>query len=304
MVKTNPKIEHLETQAPPTANNGVVPYPKILKLVQIGFGSLGRLFPGIASNIALKLFGTPRYRARHKTSDPILESSASFKFESNGLRLKGYEWGTGDQYILMVHGWESRGTALRTFAPDLVKKGFKVITFDAPAHGDSAGERTNIVEYANAIIDLIRLKGKPFGIIAHSFGGAATIFAFHRLASELSAKKVVLVASPRNIEDPINEAISTLNLPGNVAKKFIQKIEKILDLKVQETSLANASGAVNIDEILLIHDQDDQMVPLLSSETTFEAFDNARMIITKGLGHYLLMKDPKVIQKVVEFMSN
>jgi pimeloyl-ACP methyl ester carboxylesterase len=304
MVQPNPRIEHLQTQPPKNGHNGGVPYPKTLKLIQLGFGTLGRVLPGPASDLAIKLFGTPRFRARHKKTDAILQSASHFEFKSSGLNLKGYEWGYGEKYILLVHGWESRGTALRTFAPKLVNLGYKVVTFDAPAHGDSPGTTTNIVEYANAITDLIESKGQPHGIIAHSFGGAATIFAFHRLATQLATQKVVLIASPRNIEDPINEAIKTLNLPKNVTRRFTRKIEDFLQLSIKETTLANASGAVDIGEIMLVHDKEDNMVPFLASETTFEAFENARLVTTSGLGHYLLMKDPKVIEKVVTFIHN
>lgn len=213
MVQRNPRIEHLVTESPKNGNNGGVPLPRILKLVQFGFATLGRLLPEAASNLALKLFGTPRVRARHKTSDSILEAARPFVFESGGLQLKGYEWGTGEKYVLMVHGWESRGTALRTFVPGIIKQGYRVITFDAPAHGDSPGTKTNIVEYATAITSLLTLRGPVHAIIAHSFGGAATIFAFHRINPTLSTRKIVLIASPRNIGDPVSEAIKTLNLP-------------------------------------------------------------------------------------------
>lgn len=304
MVKSNPRVEHLDTIVPENGNNGPIPYPKILKFIRFAFGTVGRVFPGPASNYALKLFGTPRFRARHKTSDPILESAKNFDFNSGGLNLKGYEWGSGNKYILMIHGWESRGTALRTFVPGLVEAGYKVVTFDAPAHGDSPGARTHIVAFAEAISALIKLIGNPYGIITHSLGGAATIFAFHRLANELQAHKVALIASPRNIQDPINEAIETLNLPGNVARRFANKIESILQLSIQETTLANASGKVNIGDILLVHDKDDQVVPFRAAETNFAAFDNSRLVTTRGLGHYLLIKDPKVIQKVVDFISS
>ena len=304
MVKTNPRIEHLDTVAPKNGNNGPLPYPKILQFIRFGFGTIGRIFPGPASNYALKLFGTPRFRARHKTSDSILETAQNFEFSSGGLKLKGYEWGNGEKFILLVHGWESRGTALRTFVPDLVDTGFKVITFDAPAHGDSQGKKTHIVDFAKAISDLLKTKGNPYGIITHSLGGAATIFAFHRLANELKAEKVALIASPRNIQDPINEAIETLNLPGSVSKRFINKIEDILQLSVPETTLANAAGKVNIEKLMLVHDKDDQVVPFRAAETNFAAFVNSKLVTTRGLGHYQLIKDPKVIDKVTEFIRS
>jgi len=38
----------------------------------------------------------------------------------------------------MVHGWNGRGAQLGAFAPELVRVGFRVVTFDTPAHGRSA----------------------------------------------------------------------------------------------------------------------------------------------------------------------
>jgi pimeloyl-ACP methyl ester carboxylesterase len=302
MVKMNQRFEHIETEIPKSNNNGAPPLPKVLKLIQFGFGTLGRVFPEKASDLALKLFGTPRMRARHKVSDEIIESAENFHFDSRGLRLKGYEWGSGEKTILLVHGWESRGTALRTFIPAFIDQGYRVITFDAPAHGDSPGKWTNIVQYAKAISDLIAKKGQVYGIITHSLGGAATMFAFHKINPELVTEKLVLIASPRNISDSINEAIELLNLPKNAANKFISKVENILDATIEETSLSSSAGIVSINKILVIHDVDDKIVPFIAAETNFEAFDNARLITTKGLGHYLLMKDKQIIQKITQFI--
>jgi alpha-beta hydrolase superfamily lysophospholipase len=61
-----------------------------------------------------------------------MEQAEVFEFMYKGKILKGYSWGTGKRNV--VHGWESRGTALRSFVPVLLEKGFRVVAFDAPAH--------------------------------------------------------------------------------------------------------------------------------------------------------------------------
>ena len=43
-----------------------------------------------------------------------------------------YSWGSGPT-VLLVHGWEGRGSQLSAFAPALVKAGFRVVAVDMPA---------------------------------------------------------------------------------------------------------------------------------------------------------------------------
>ncbi|MEZ4982236.1 MAG: hypothetical protein R2769_11755 [Saprospiraceae bacterium] len=69
--------------------------------------TFGRIFPGFTSNIAFKLFATPMVRAKHKSSDKLLESAKIFDFLYAGELLKGYEWEKA-KILSLVHGWESK----------------------------------------------------------------------------------------------------------------------------------------------------------------------------------------------------
>jgi alpha-beta hydrolase superfamily lysophospholipase len=55
----------------------------------------------------------------------------------------------------------------------LVKKGYEVIAFDAPAHGDSSGKTANAFQYRDAIKAVYEKFGPMHSFIAHSFGGLA-----------------------------------------------------------------------------------------------------------------------------------
>jgi len=127
---TAKSIEYLRSDHFDPVTESPPKYPPSLKLVQLGFKTLAPAFPKQAAKIAYRLFSTPRFRARHKTSDKLLESARIFEFLYGKHVLKGYEWGSGEQTILLVHGWESRGTALRTFVPNLVELGYGAVAFE------------------------------------------------------------------------------------------------------------------------------------------------------------------------------
>lgn len=40
----------------------------------------------------------------------------------------------------MVHGWSGRGTQMSKIAEALVEQGYRIISFDAPAHGKADGK--------------------------------------------------------------------------------------------------------------------------------------------------------------------
>ena len=67
-----------------------------------------------------------------------------------GQALAVESWGAGPT-VLLVHGWNGRGAQLGAFAPALVKSGYRVVTFDTPAHGRSPGRATNLPEISEAI---------------------------------------------------------------------------------------------------------------------------------------------------------
>lgn len=59
----------------------------------------------------------------------------------------------------------------------LVSAGFKVVAFDAPAHGESSGRTTDLVESASAIAAVAAHTGPLHAVLAHSFGASMALYA-------------------------------------------------------------------------------------------------------------------------------
>jgi pimeloyl-ACP methyl ester carboxylesterase len=53
-------------------------------------------------------------------------------------KLAVVEWGEGP-VILCVHGWSNRGLRFSPLIEVLADAGYRLVTFDAPAHGRSQG---------------------------------------------------------------------------------------------------------------------------------------------------------------------
>lgn len=284
-------------------SEGTAQYPWYLKLVRFGFSTFGPFFPKVAAKQAIKLFSTPRKRAKHKVSDLVMEQAKVFEFMFKGKILKGYEWGSGDRTILLVHGWESRGTALRSFVPILLEKGFKVVTFDAPAHGNSAGKQTNLVEFGGAIKAIINQMGGVYGIVSHSLGGAATMFALSNLQQTRQLKRLVLISSPSRILPAMEGFLDLIRAPKAVEKAFYSIIKEEMKLPLAEVDMVKMMDKVSVEKVMLIHDKADKIVPFTSSEYVAKHWNDSTLVVTEGYGHYELVKVPAVLGIVQDFLA-
>jgi pimeloyl-ACP methyl ester carboxylesterase len=294
-------FEYLISDHPKPAAKNKKENPLFLRFIQFGFKTFGFLAPGWAAAYAFKLFTTPRMNATHKVSDPILESARIFEFMYGKFILKGYEWGSGEKTVLLVHGWRSRGTALRSFVPGLLEKGYKVVTFDAPAHGNSPGKSTTLPQFSGAIKAIINNLGGVHGIITHSFGGASTVFALYSETPNLFINKLVLIAVPSSMENMADSFIHLIKAPISVASGFYKILENRLGISLADAQVSNFFPNLKIGKTLLVHDKKDEVVPFSETESIIEKWDNASLLATDGYGHFQIMKNPDVVEKVVGF---
>jgi len=275
-----------------------------LKLMQFAFGTLGRVFPKWFANLAFRFFAMPQSRAKHKVSDKVIERAKISDILVGKNMLKTYEWGEGEKTILLVHGWQSRGTALRSFVPKLNEAGFRVVAFDAPAHGDSSGKRADLLGYGGAIKALYNKYKNVSGVICHSFGGAAVIYAMYKLDPSMELEKYVTIGTPSAFSYPIYNALRTMNAPPMVRKYFIEKIESVSGMELEKTNVEYLHPFLKIKKALIVHDRQDEQVDFAEAENTVKHWKNAELQVTNGFGHFHLIKNAEVIERVVDFVKS
>ena len=289
------------------ANKTAVPkkpqHPPIpLRMMQLVFGTLGRIFPKLFAKMAYQVFRTPQRRAKHKVSSPLLEQAEISDMLVGGDMLKVYKWGNSNKTILLVHGWESRGTALRYFVPALLEKGYQVVAFDGPAHGDSGGKRVDVRNFAGGVKALIEKYKNVEGFIAHSFGGIASFYTLTQLLPYHPLKRLVLIAAPSKFDYPINNALRTMNAPPKVRKYFYEIFEKQIGMPLINVGITEVKDKANVEAVLVVHDRQDEVVAISQAEMTVRNWDKAILQETNGFGHFRLIKNPEVVERVVEFI--
>lgn len=297
------KIEYLASDWPVPKKEVVVRTPWLIHPIRFAFQTIGRFLPKAAGKWTYNLFTTPRRKAKHKYSDPTLEKARLFEFLYAKQVLKGYSWGRGDKTVLLVHGWESRGTAMRSFVDPLVAAGYRVVAFDGPAHGNSEGKRTNLPEFAKAIRAFIHHVGAVEAAICHSFGGAAMMYALSQLEIETELRRLVFISSPNQMKLMLQQATDFMRVPAVARKHFQSIIEYKMLMPVAKASLGEWGNGIKTEDILIIHDEEDRVVPVSEALAMFESIDQASALITRGYGHYQITKNPDVIHRVSQFIQ-
>ena len=121
----------------------------------------------LGASLAERLFTSPRRHARPERERAVLASGHPFavdvalrspRWHGAHVTVRGWRWGVGPT-VLLVHGWEGRGSQLGAFVEPLVAAGLSVVAFDAPAHGDSPGHRLYLTDLADCIADVAAALG-------------------------------------------------------------------------------------------------------------------------------------------------
>jgi pimeloyl-ACP methyl ester carboxylesterase len=252
--------------------------------------------PVAAGHVALRLFTTPR---RHHRPAWEREIAGTGERLTLGPGLAALAWGSGP-VVLLLHGWEGRGTQLGRFVAPLAASGFRVLAVDAPAHGESPGTETDLIECTEALRRIGRDIGPLAGIVAHSFGGATTTLAVER---GLDVRAVVLIASPTSVRDVIARFAVLIGLRDLGLVAFRTALERRTGVRLSDVGIYERASDLQVPA-LIIHDHDDAEVPFEDGERLTARWPGARSYPTQGLGHRRILKDDDVIRRAVEFVGN
>lgn len=272
--------------------------PPALRMMRLAFSTLGPIFPKLMGNWAYRLWFTT---VRFKTPSHEIEAGNSAKrsiLEVNGTPVSILTWGQGP-LILFIHGWSGRGTQVAPFLDDLISNGYCVISFDGPAHGETPGNKTNILEMSKVVLAINEKYGPFQAAITHSFAGMIIAYA---MSKGVRLKKVVSISPPDSMDTVTNIIRHSLTIPDRAMKVMQDKAVCYFGSEFSE-KISTINNVKNLaTKALIIHDQDDEDVPWQSGQAIADAYKNAKFIRTRGLGHRRIIRDPDVIKATVEFI--
>lgn len=251
-----------------------------------------------AAWLADRLFCTPPSSRVPRSVRAVMASAERTTALCEGRRVAVWRWGRGPA-VALVHGWGSRAARLMVYVPTLLERGFSVVAFDAPAHGESEGRLGSGVQAARALREIARAT-PLYGVVGHSLGAAATMLA---LQDGLALHRAVFIAPPADLRMYTDHFADLLGLGPSALEAMRRRIEARLRFSWHDLDFdAIASGMEGV-ELLLFHDRGDRDVPWENGQRIARAWPGAVLRTTEGLGHHHIARDPAVVSAAVEFLA-
>lgn len=270
--------------------------------IRIKFRVLSSVSKKKTAEKAFELFCTPQFRNVNKLP-AIFEEAEKLRFSFEQYTIAGYRWNKeGNRKVMIVHGFESSVISFGQYIKPLIKKGYEVLAFDAPAHGRSSGKKVNVVIYRDLIKYVHEKYGPVQSFMAHSFGGLALSLALPEIKHD-DSYRVVLVAPATETSTALDQFFKFIRVDDKIIRKEFEDI--IVSMSGHSPSWFSIHRVIAEirAKILWLHDEDDPVTPLKDAQRIKnENHPNIQFVITKGLGHRKIYRDAEVGRTIVDFI--
>ncbi len=275
--------------------------PPAVKLLGFVYPKVEAMLPKTAYKWANSMFYKPiRFPYPEDEEQVLSEANIIYKQMYNET-LRVYSWGTGPETIVFAHGWSGRATQGYKFVEPLTKAGYRVVAFDAPAHGKSTGKTSDMLQFSGLMKDVVEEQGNVSAIIGHSMGGAAII---HALSRGMEVPKIVLISIPTIPDQILSRFREILKASVKTTNYIADSITKKYDLHFESIFAGQLLPQINIPKTLIMHDINDYEIPIAHVEVLENLLPEAHVIKTKALGHTRILRDDAVVKHVCDYVIN
>ncbi len=279
--------------------------PPGASLLRAGLQVLTAISPSLATRVIARVWFTPPRAPLRDAAREQLARGRKLDVRMGGQRIAAWSFGSGPR-VLLVHGWGGHAGQLVDFVAPLVARGFEVVTFDGPGHGQSSGSalgyrQGSFVEVARAMRAVVDAVGPVTAIVAHSGGAIATGIAFDQ---GLTTDRLVLVAPMTRPLRYAERWSAWLGLDETLARGWEVRASDRAGFSWADIDLVSAPRRFTPPPVLVVHDRDDREVPFDDGRALAAAWPQAIAVETTGLGHRRILHDTKVIDRVVGFVTH
>ena len=238
------------------------------------------------------------------------------------------EYGSGDDVIVLVHGFLSSSRYWKRLRPYLVTAGYRVVVIDLLGFGQAAKSRSDEysyddqVAYLDQIVKCLGLSN-PFHLVGHSMG--AVISARYALLRPRNIKSLILLHPP--LYTSSIQAMQTLENTNAVYRYLLGSRHKDRAWKIlarafpaviaahspeaRERSLRNVIAKAELltdlvkmkTDTLLFVGLKDRAVYLTNLSKT--PVSSSVKVVKENVGHHSVVRQPRLVQKtILHFIEN
>jgi pimeloyl-ACP methyl ester carboxylesterase len=268
--------------------------------IRLYFRVLSVLWPEEASKKAFRLFQRTLKLPFKKAEQEFYEQARKFDVVHPAENVHAYEVGNPKgKLVILVHGWNSNAGSMGAIANTLARNNYRVVALDLPAHGYSTLTHTNLRECREALCALIyQLRpSEPFSVVSHSFGSAVATMALS--GTRYTIDNFIMLTSPNRLIDVFDEFKNQIALGEQAYQEVLLQAHMLLKEPLENVQVETKALNVNYNKIVLLHDENDKILPYSNSVRLGNVLPNAQLITLKKMGHYRMLWNETVLRKVL-----
>lgn len=257
---------------------------------------------GIVKRVYQAFFSPPQYEMK-SADQAVLERGNDHRIPFEGGELAVTTWGDRGPAVLLMHGWGGARAQMTGFVDPLLSAGYRVVAYDQPAHGQSDGRMTNILEIAPTMDLIAKQEGSFEAIIAHSFGTLIASYVLVNRKFPPPARLVYFGAFNRLLD-----SLPRFQVPAGLSDEIMDGLRAMLYENFGRDVLDAIVNEILTPQIdipaLMFHDTTDNVTPISDSRAIAKAWKRAQLIETTGLGHRGALQSGEIHGQVVGFLKS
>ncbi len=260
-----------------------------------------RISPALAAWLLYQMARHPPKRRVDGATEEVLSRARHGVVRFGAHNVRTYTWGDHGPTVLCVHGWGGLAAQMTPFVAPLLDAGFRVVAFDAPAHGATGGRGSDPMEFSRSIAAVARSIGPVHAVISHSLGAATTLLAARD--GSLRPLRLVLLSGYASLDLVMDQMRGMFRVSVPVLKRTWERFCGVYGHRSDHEELSPLASLRALDcSTFILHDQDDAIVPISHSEELLAAARSGSIVPTRGLGHHSILNS-EVGRWCAEFIS-
>lgn len=270
---------------------------------RLGVMVSGKIMPRLGRRLATDKFLYTRGYGKMRTAGAPL-GAAVVSIPGGNPVSRAFVWGGDGPLVFLVHGWGGDSGSMCSLAKPLKIRGYRVVAFDAPAHGTNPGDRTTMRDFVESVafmVEHFEPDREIAAVIGHSLGGLAMTAALS--GTRRLPAKLVYIASPSCLNDSLLQYLRTWRFSNKVGEGIRKELDRSHGVPIEHWDVRTLGFAPKIPT-LIIHDALDALVSPDQADIIARALGPwAKVMKTRGLGHIRILADETTRERICQFME-
>ena len=263
-----------------------------------------KISPRLGSAFVRKYIYEARRFPRPNRERELLKQAESFSlaFENGDLacwRFAPLNTELPLRTALFMHGWEARAAQMGSLVEPLQRLGYQVYLVDAPAHGDSDGNRSNPAQFARMAFRLQQKIGDIDLLVGHSVGAFAATLA---IQAGLEVKRFAAIAGVVDYRAVLRDARLIFNVPATAKAEYDRQIQAELGLSWDALNVLQHAALME-QPCLYMHDPQDDDTACFSAEEMAHTVADGEFVPINGAGHRKILWHPNTVRTLAEWAA-